>query len=69
MNCNKIPTEVAYNIRWKRDLLLPPDREYENARIAEIAKRQQELIREMNELDVELYKIYREENKNENFNS
>jgi transcriptional regulator of met regulon len=57
----KISTEIASNLRQERGLLLPTDRDYENSRVAEIAKRQQELMNEMNELDTELYKIFKEE--------
>jgi hypothetical protein len=43
-----ISNETAWNLRAERGLLLPTNREYENPRVAEIAKRQEELMDEMN---------------------
>ncbi len=49
-----ITLENAYNLRFERELRLPPNAEYETERLAQIAKRQSELTNEMAELDNEL---------------
>ena len=52
-----ITNEIAWNLRCERGLLLPPDRDYENPRVKEIAKRQKELMDEMDALDNELFSL------------
>ena len=54
-----INNEVAWNLRAERGLLLPINKEYENPRILEIAKRQREIMDEMNVLDKELFELTR----------
>ena len=49
---------MAYRLR-QRGLYIKPDDEYEDPRIEEIAKRQYELHKELEELDSELFRMYR----------
>lgn len=51
-----IDPELAWRFR-ERGLRLPTTREYTNPRVAEIAKRQEELTAEHDKLDVELSEI------------
>lgn len=50
----KITTELAYRLRRERGLELPTDREYEDPRVEQIAKRQAVLSAELRDLDQEL---------------
>lgn len=56
-----ITNEIAWHLRFDRQLALPTNREYESKRVAEIAKRQSELMAELNQLDVELDALTREQ--------
>jgi len=55
-----ISNEMAWRLRSERGLSLPTDREYESPRIAEIAKRQRELLDEYDALDVEILSLFRQ---------
>jgi hypothetical protein len=57
-----ITTEIAYNIRCERGLRLPVNREYETERLAEIARRQGELLDELTALDNEIILLYQQGN-------
>lgn len=52
-----ISTETAWTLRFERGLKLPTDRDYVDPRIADIAKRQGELFRQIAELDGQLNEI------------
>ncbi len=56
-----ITAENAYNIRCERGLRLPVNREYETERLAEIARRQNELLDELATLDEELMLLYKKD--------
>ena len=52
-----ISNEMAWRLRSERGLPLPTDREYESARIKEIAKRQREILDEYDALDIEILSL------------
>ena len=56
-----ISTEMAYNLRYNRGLILPGKQEYENPRMKEIAVLQEFLWNHLNHLDKEIQDLYYEE--------
>jgi len=52
-----ISVKIAQYIRFERGLALPPDREYTNPRVAEIARLQAEAFANITNLDIELLEL------------
>jgi hypothetical protein len=59
-----ITAELAYRLRHDRGLMLPPNGNYSNLRLKEIAIREAELIDELSKLDKELefLKLFEKDN-------
>jgi len=64
-----ITAKIAWQLRYKRGLLLPTYAEYASPRLAEIAVKQAELMKEMDNLDDELLQLANDQisNKDDNY--